>query len=175
MLVDSPLTAFARGTFGGVLLGAAAVTVLVAVLVWASRPGETERRLAAAASVIGAAFAVVLNLIFAGLGVWQSTVYTLPPPVLASMLLLGTALMLLVLSGYRWLARRSRRAPLLYSLLLVVLAPPLIVGGDTLALSQRYLAFGDGYTIWMDVVVGAAIFALPVLAFELLRSRGLNC
>src|SRR5205807_1122730 len=92
MLVDSPLTAFARGTFGGVLLGAAAVTVLVAVLVWASRPGETERRLAAAASVIGAAFAV-----------------------------------------------------------------------------------GDGYTIWMDVVVGAAIFALPVLAFELLRSRGLNC
>ncbi|TMF66358.1 MAG: hypothetical protein E6I20_04270 [Chloroflexi bacterium] len=82
--------------------------------------------------------------------------------------------MLLVLSGYRWLARRSRRAPLLYSLLLVVLAP-LIVGGDTLALSQRYLAFGDGYTIWMDVVVGAAIFALPVLAFELLRSRGLNC
>ena len=174
MLVDSPLTAFARGTFGGVLLGAAAVTVLVAVLVWASRPGETERRLAAAASVIGAAFTVVLNLIFAGLGVWQSTVYTLPPPVLASMLLLGTALMLLVLSGYRWLARRSRRAPLLYSLLLVVLAP-LIVGGDTLALSQRYLAFGDGYTIWMDVVVGAAIFALPVLAFELLRSRGLNC
>ena len=174
MLVDSPLTAFARGTFGGVLLGAAAVTVLVAVLVWASRPGETERRLAAAASVIGAAFAVVLNLIFAGLGVWQSTVYTLPPPVLASTLVLGTALMLLVLSGYRWLARRSRRAPLLYSLLLVVLAP-LIVGGDTLALSQRYLAFGDGYTIWMDVVVGAAIFALPVLAFELLRSRGLNC
>ncbi|TMG38687.1 MAG: hypothetical protein E6H88_03835 [Chloroflexi bacterium] len=146
----------------------------MAVLVWASRPGETERRLAAAASVIGAAFAVVLNLIFARLGVWLSTVYTLPPPVLASMLVLGTALMLLVLAGYRWLARRSRRAPLLNSLLLVVLAP-LIVGGDTLALSQRYLAFGDGYTIWMDVVVGAAIFALPVLAFELLRSRGLNC
>src|SRR5439155_20394518 len=157
-----------------VLLGAAAVAVLVAVLVWASRPGQTERRLAAAASVIGAAFAVVLNLIFAGLGVWQSTVYTLPPPVLASMLVLGTAVMLLVLSGYRWLARRSRRAPLLYSLLLVVLAP-LIVGGDTLALSQRYLAFGDGYAIWMDVVVGVAILSLSDIAFELLSCCGLIC
>src|SRR2546428_13231023 len=101
MLVDSPVTAFARGTFGGVLLGAAAVAVLMAVLVWASRPGETERRLAAAASVIGAAFAVVLNLIFALLGVWQSTFFKLPPTVLASMFVLATALILLVLSCFR--------------------------------------------------------------------------
>jgi hypothetical protein len=31
--------------------------------------------------------------------------------------------------------------------------------------------FGQGYTIWMDVVVGVVTLGLPVLVFELLRRR----
>lgn len=144
MLVDSPFTAFARTTLGAAFVSATALAALVALLAWASRPGHTDRRLAVVASVIGAAVAAALNVILGGLGVWQSTVYTLPAPVLASALGLGTVGLLLFLTGYRWLARRSRRALLIYGLSLFVVIAPLIVVGDTFALSQGYLAVGDG-------------------------------
>lgn len=173
MLVDTPFTAFARSTLGAAIVGGAGVTALVAVLAWFTRPHQRARRVAAAAAMVGPAFAVVLNVILGGLGVWQSTLYTLPQPVLAATgalaLALGTFVMLL--SGYRWLARRSKHTPLIYSLLLLVVLAPLIGVADTFALSRRYIAFGHGYTIWMDAVVGMTIFALPVLAFELLRRR----
>lgn len=80
-------------------------------------------------------------------------------------------MLLLVPSGYRWLARRSRRAPLIYSLLLLVVLAPLIMVADSFALSQHYVAFGHGYTIWMDAVVGVTILALLVLVFEFVRRR----
>jgi hypothetical protein len=117
MLVDSPFTAFARSTFGALLVCSAAVTALVAMLVWVRRSQRRDRRLAAAASLIGASFAIALNVILGGLGVWQSTLYTLPLSVLASMLPLLTLLVLLVLSGYRWLsdAAATRRSSTAFS------------------------------------------------------------
>ena len=90
----------------------------------------------------------------------------------ALFLTVGTVVTLLVLSGYRWLARRSRRARLIYGLLLLVVVAPLILVADTVALSRHYLGFGHGYTIWMDAAVGVVILALPVIAFELLQRRG---
>jgi hypothetical protein len=111
-----------------------------------------------------------------GLGWERSTLYTLPPLVLVSTTVLFlavlTGVMLLILSGYRRLAAHSRRAPLIYILVLLVIFAALIVLGDTVALAHHYLAFGHGYTIWMDVVMGLLTLGLPVLAFELLQRRG---
>jgi hypothetical protein len=87
-------------------------------------------------------------------------------------LAVGIALMMLILSGYRWLAARSQPAPFIYGLLLLVVFAPLIMLADTIALSEHYLAFGYGYTIWMDIAVGLMTLALPVLIFELLQRRG---
>jgi hypothetical protein len=175
VLTDSPFTAFARSTFGAVLLILIAVAAIVAVLAWVSRPHHQDRRLAATAAVSAPASAVLLNVILGKLGLWQSTLYTLPPAALVStaalLLAVGTVLALLVLNGYQWLASRSRRAPLIYGLLLLVVLAPLIMLADAYALSEHYLAFGHGYTIWMDAVVGVIILALPVLAFQLLKRR----
>ena len=176
VLTDSPITAFARTTFGGVVLAVAAVIALGAVLGWLSQARHRERRVAAAAAVCAPAFIVLLNVILGGLGVWRSTLYTLPPLVLVSTTVLFlavlTGVMLLILSGYRRLAAHSRRAPLIYILVLLMIVAALIVLGDTVALAHHYLAFGHGYTIWMDVVVGLLTLGLPVLAFELLQRRG---
>lgn len=40
---------------------------------------------------------------------------------------------------------------------------------DQFALAHHYLAFGDGYTIWMDAGVALAIPLVCVLAYELAR------
>ena len=176
VLTDSPFTAFARTTLGGAVLVAAAVAALLAVLAWVSRPHHRHRRQAAAAAVSFPASIIVLNVILGRLGVWQSTLYTLPALAMAStgvlFLAVGIALMMLILSGYRWLAARSQRAPFIFGLLLLVVFAPLIMLADTIALTEHYLAFGYGYTIWMDIAVGLMTLALPALIFELLQRRG---
>ena len=62
----------------------------------------------------------------------------------ALFLTVGTVVTLFVLSGYRWLARRSRRAPLTYGLMLLVVVAPLILVADTVALSRHYLGLATG-------------------------------
>ena len=42
---------------------------------------------------------------------------------------------------------------------------------DSLALESGYLAFGAGYTVWMDALVGVVLLSLPVLLYEALRRR----
>jgi hypothetical protein len=80
--------------------------------------------------------------------------------------------MILILWGYRQPAAHSRHAPLIYGLLLLVVFAPLIVLADSIALAEHYLAFGHGYTMWMDTAVGLMTLALPVLVFELLNDAG---
>jgi hypothetical protein len=174
VLTDSPFTVFARSTLGGAVLLACAVVTSVAVLAWVGRTRKEDRRRAAAAVSFPTSI-ILLNVVLGRLGVWQSTLYTLPPLALVSTTVLfsavGTALMILILLGYRQLATHSRRAPLIYGLLLLVVFAPLIVLADSIALAEHYLAFGHGYSIWMDAAVGLMTLALPVLVFELLQRR----
>jgi hypothetical protein len=131
---------------------------------------------AAAAAICAPALIVLLNVILGTLGVWRSTLYSLPPLALASTALLFlavvTVVMLLILYGYRAATARGRRAALIYTLLLVVIEAAFIVLADTVALNKHYLGFGHGYAIWMDVVVGVLTLCLPLLVFELLQRRG---
>jgi hypothetical protein len=176
VLTDSPFTVFARSTLGGAVLLAGAVVTSVAVVAWVSRAQKKDRRRAATAAVSFPASIILLNVVLGRLGVWQSTLYTLPPLALVSTMVLflavGTVLMILLLLGYRQLAAHSRHAPLVYGWLLLVVFAPLIVLADSIALAEQYLAFGHGYTIWMDTAVGLMTLALPVLVFELLQRRG---
>lgn len=176
MLTDSPFTVFARSTLGGAVLLAGAIVTSVAVLAWVTRTHKKDRRQAATAAVSFPTSIILLNVVLGRLGVWQSTLYTLPPLALVSTMALflgvGTALMILLLWGYRQLAAHSRHAPLIHGLLLLVVFAPLIVLADSIALAEHYLAFGHGYTVWMDAAVGLMTLAFPVLVYELLQRRG---
>ncbi len=176
MLTDSPFTVFARSTLGGAVLLAGAVVTSVAVVAWVGGAHKTDRRRAATAAVSFPISIILLNVVLGRLGIWKSTLYTLPPLALMSttvlFLAVGTVLMILILLRYRRLAAHSRRAPLIYGVLLLVVVAPLIVLADSIALAEHYLAFGDGYMIWMDTAVGLMTLALPVFVFELLQRRG---
>jgi hypothetical protein len=90
-------------------------------------------------------------------------------PLLPLALLTGlkaTVYLGLVLLLYRWLAaRRLWLARSIYLLLLIALIPATIFG-DKMVLRSGVLTFGGGYTIWQDLLVGAVLFALPLISYE---------
>lgn len=68
---------------------------------------------------------------------------------------------------YRCLWPR-RHAGIVSAVLLGLVAVRTVVGDES-ALARRYIAFGDGYTVWMDALVAFAILIVTVLAYELPR------
>ncbi len=158
-------------------LGAAAIVSIALVacgplVVWARRPGHLDRGpVAVAAATLGLTTGV-LNLILGTTGIWHSCSRTLPLPVVATYyLLLPIVFGALVLTGYRWLARHVRRPGLVYGAFLWVAVTPLIAIGDNVAIENGTLAMGGGYTVWMDVLLGVALFWLPVGRSPGRRSR----
>ena len=114
----------------------------------------------------------LLNLVFGATGIWQSCSYRLPLLVIAAYyVLLPTIGGALVVAAYRWLAAHVRRAGLVYGAFLLVVVAPLIAIGDNVALENGILAMGGGYMVWMDVVLGVALFWLPVGVYGRLRTR----
>ena len=84
---------------------ASGVVTSAAMLAWVSRTHRKDRRQAATAAVSFPTSIILLNVVLGGLGIWQSTLYKLPPLTMVStavlFLAVGTALMILMLSGYR--------------------------------------------------------------------------
>jgi|SRR5712692_10584889 len=160
----------------------ASVVVIAALLAcgglayWARRPGHPDRGPVVVAAATLGVVTGVLNLVLGTIGIWQSCSYRLPIPVVASYyLLLPMVFGALVLAGYRWLTQHVRRAGLVYGAFLLVVVPPLIAVGDNVAIEKGILAMGGGYTVWMDVVLGVALFWLPVGVYGRLRSRACSC
>lgn len=75
----------------------------------------------------------------------------------------------LLLMGYRWLTRHLRHPALVYGAVVLAVFAPLIVVADEQAIESGYIALGRGYTVWMDALLGVALFWLPVLLYEGLR------
>jgi hypothetical protein len=169
VVVDSPFTQFARTPLGSGLVIGVSVVIFTATLFGAGQRGRPGRWSLVAAGGIGAIFVALLNVVLGSAGIWRSTVYTLPVAVLGSFLLLITALLTWTVGFYRWLWRQ-RRGPIVSAVLLVFVAV-LTVVGDQFALAHGYVAFGDGYSVWMDAVVAVVILIVSVLAYELPRSR----
>ena len=169
MVVDSPFTQFVRTPLGGALVIAASVAVTAATLIWVSRRGHADRWSRVVAGGIGAIFVALLNAILGGAGIWHATAYTLPPAVLGSFLLIIAVLLTWMVVFYRWLRRRPH-ARVVSAVLLAVVAI-LTVLGDESGLARGYIAFGHGYTVWMDALVAIAIFIVTVLTYEQVKPR----
>ncbi len=163
---------FLHSPLSGAAVVVGAVLACAGLLVWTRRPGDAGRSaVVLSATALGVCVAG-LNLVLGASGVWQACSYRLSLIVLAAMyLLVPIVLSALLLIGYRWLARHTRYPALVYGALLLVLVAPLIVIADSLALESGYLAFGAGYTVWMDALVGVALLALPVVLYEALRRQ----
>jgi hypothetical protein len=156
----------------------AAVVVLAlatafSVALWARQPEHSERGPLISAIGAVAGIAVVLNVVAPAVGWWGGKIFDAPLVPLAlltglrAMLLLGLLLLL-----YRWLvARRRWLAVLIYLTILLALVPATYYG-DSHFFQSGALAFGGGYTIWTDLMIGEMLFALPPVLYEwLLRRR----
>lgn len=169
-MTNSAVTEFLLTPLGGTAAVVAALLGGGGLLVWARQPGHAGRAAVMLSAGAMGLLVALLNLTLAAAGVWQAASYSLPLVVLgATYLLMPMLFFALVLVGYRWLAGRTRRPALLYGAILLVVVVPFVVVIDDWAIERRYLAFGAGYTIWMDALVGMVLFWLPVLLYEGLR------
>ena len=169
MIVDSPVAEFARTLYGAALIVSISTGFFGATLFWARRPGHRDRGAVLIAGVVGAVLTAGLNLVFGSMGVWRSTEYTLPVAVLGSFLVLIASALAWVVAFYRWLSRRRDGRIVAVALLGGIAALVLVV--DQFALSQGYIAFGGGYTGWMDALVAVAVFLAPVGVDNLLSRQ----
>ena len=168
---DCQAIEFLHSPLGGAAVLVGAVLACAGLLVWARRPGAGRSTVVLAAGAVGVCVGA-LNLVLGAAGVWQSCSYRAPLIVLAALyLLLPIVFFALLLMGYRWLVGHTRHPALVYGAVLLVVVAPLIVIADGLALECGYLAFGAGYTVWMDALVGVVLLSLPVLLYEALRRR----
>lgn len=159
-----------QSPLGGLIIAAAGFTLLALILVWGLSPGHKDRRAHLFAALVSGGVVFALNMVARASGVWQWYGYQLPLAVQLGMLFaLPAALFAAVLAGYRRLAARPRRPTLAYALIGLLLLVPVTVGGDLLSMSRGTLAFGRGYTIWHDIIVGQVLFWLPVLLYSLFR------
>ena len=157
---------------GGAVLALAGAAAYLGLVVWARRPGHPERwPVLVAASGMGLVVAGA-NALAATRGWWGSPTYALPLPVLAGLYGLWPALLVaLVLAGYRWLLAHARRPRLAYGLLVLALFAPFVLLADRWALGAGRLAFGGGYALWHDVLLGQLLLWLLVLFYEAARRR----
>jgi hypothetical protein len=169
---DCQAIEFLHSPLGGAAVVVGAVLACAGLLFWARRPGGAGRStVVLSASALGVCVAG-LNLVLGAAGVWQSCSYGVPLIVLAAMyVLLPIVFFALLLMGYRWLVGHTRYPALVYGAVLLVAVAPLIVIADSLAIESGYLAFGAGYAVWMDALVGVALLSLPVFLYEALRRR----
>jgi hypothetical protein len=152
-------------------LGVGGVRVLTLNL-WGRQGMWAERRAVLVAATGTGLVVAGANALAAARGWWGSPTYALPLPVLAGLYGLWPALLVaLVLAGYRWLLAHARRPRLAYGVLLLALFAPFVLLADRWALGAGRLAFGGGYALWHDVLLGQALLWLPVLLYEAARRR----
>jgi len=161
-LVESPL--------GGLVLALAGFILLAITVAWALSPARRTRRPQLLAALASAAVVFLLNMLAKAVGIWEWYGYHLPMMQQLGMLFaLPSVLFTLVLGGYRQLELRTRRPLLVYALIAAIILVPVTVGGDLYTMNRGNLAFGRGYTIFADVLVGQALVWLPVVLYLLFR------
>ena len=72
------------------------------------------------------------------------------------------------LGGYRWLAGRLRQAFAIYSVIVLVFIPVVILV-DPVQMQRGQFSMGNGYPIWADAALGQLVMWSPVLAYEAIR------
>lgn len=77
-----------------------------------------------------------------------------------------------ILRGFKWLCDRGRHPFLIYGLIAAAVLIPVTVFGDLYSFSRGTLAFGKGYTIVHDVIVGQVMIWAPVVFYTLGKGVG---
>ena len=100
---------------------------------------------------------------------WGGRIFEAPLfPLAVLTALRAMVLAALLLTLYRWLARRRKwLALLVYSLILLALIPATVYG-DAILLRTGALTLSGGYTVSHDVVLGEVIFLLLPVIYEVL-------
>jgi hypothetical protein len=163
---------FVQSPTGGTVIAFTGFAAYLSLVLWARRGLSAGRGPVLLAASFTAAIVAAANVLAYALGLWQWWGYELPLIVQAGMLFCAPAtLFALLISGYQWLGGHTRRPLLVYGLVAALVLIPLTVAGDLHNLARGKLAFGGGYAIWMDVLLGQAFLWLPVLLYWPLSNR----
>ena len=162
---------FLQSPLGGTLVVIVALAAFVVTLIWARRPGHPDRMTAVYAATFTSVLVVAITIVAVAAGWWQGTFFAIPLIVAAAIdLPLSIAGYTLWLGGYRWLAGKTRRAFLIY--IVVVLAfIPVVLLVDPIQMQRNQFSLGNGYTVLTDALVGQVVMLSPVLAYEAIRHR----
>jgi len=146
-----------------------ALVSLAGLGVWGKQPGRADRNAFVAGIMTVGALAFIANVLAPSVGWWGGRIFEAPLFPLALLTALrAIVLAALLLTLYRWLARRRKwLALLVYSLILIALIPATVYG-DAIFLRTGALTFNGGYTIFHDVVLGEVVLLLPPVIYELL-------
>ena len=160
---------FLQSPLGGTLVVIVALAAFAAAIIWARRPGHPDRIASVYAATVTSALVLVITIVAVTAGWWQGTLFAIPLIVAATIdLPLSIAGYTLWLGGYRWLASKTRRAFLIY--IVVVLAfIPVVLLVDPIQMQRNQFSLGNGYTVLTDALVGQVVMLSPVLAYEAIR------
>lgn len=164
-----PEIQFLQSPIGGTIVVSVALAAFALTLVWARGPAHRDRWAVVAAATGTSLLVGLITLIAVVAGWWRGAFFAIPLIVAAAIdLPLSIAGYTLWLGGYRWLAGKSRRAFLIY--IVVVLAfIPVVLLVDPIQMQRNQFTLGNGYTVWTDALVGQVVMLSPVLAYEAIR------
>ncbi len=166
-----PEIQFLQSPFGGTVVVTVALAAFAATVIWARRPGHPDRIAAVYAATLTSVLVLAITIVAVAAGWWQGSFFAIPLIVAAAIdLPLSISGYTLWLGGYRWLAGRTRRASLIY--IVVVLAfIPVVLLVDPIQMQRNQFTMGNGYTVLTDALVGQVVMLSPVLAYEVIRRR----
>ncbi len=168
----APFRVLLSSLFVQVLVVLAAVVTCTMFLLWGRLPGVVDRRAYVAAVMVMGLLVVLFQAVAPALG-WIGGPVTAAPLLMQGLIygLSLSALVALLLAGYRWLARRHLWLALtIYALLSLAMLLATIFG-DHYALGSGLMTFGNGYTIFVDSVYGLALLWVPLAIYALLCLR----
>jgi len=165
-----PIQRLLRNPIADAIVAVIAFGTIASLALWARQSRHAEREALVVTTISVGVLAIIVNVVAPKEGWWGGPVFE--APLLPLALLTGLRAMFLLgllLLFYRWIAaRRVWLARLTYGLILLALIPATIFG-DQMVLASGVLAFGRGYTVGKDVLVGEFLFAFPPIVYEMLR------
>jgi hypothetical protein len=161
-----PEIQFLQSPLGGAIVVSVALAAFALTLVWARRPGHPDRWAAVAAATGTSLLVGLITLIAVAAGWWRGAFFAIPLVVAVAIdLPLSIASYTLWLGGYRWLARQTRHAFLIYAVVVLAFIPVVLLV-DPIQMERGEFMMGSGYTIWIDALVGQVVMWSPVLFYE---------
>ncbi len=146
-----------------------AVAVVAAVLAWAWRPEQADRRLALGVAVVLTILIGCVYLVAVALGWWAGAYFQTPIVVQAS-ILVGVALpgCVLWLAGYQWLTDHTRQ-PLQICFAVSLLIVLGVAVAHRLNLGRGAILVGPDLAVVWQAAIAIMVLWLPILVYDALR------